>query len=657
MATSKWKNRARLIAAILIAALLLWALFFDWDWLRQPLQRFASNKTERAVTLGHLVVHLAWPPVVRLKQVRIGNMQGGSQPQMISADEIDLAIDIPSLFGNAIVLRNVRLQHPDIYLERLANGRKNWTFGKPSEPSKGTVNVRGLQIDNGRIHYADAMLDIDVDVNAATGPPARTDTDVHRSLTTQLSFGGHYGKVSFDGKASTASILSLQDTAKPFAVLTQFNLDKTNVSADGSIADMFGQRAIDAQLAVSGPDLAALYPALAVSLPSTPPYRIAGHFTEHDKNFSYHDFNGKIGKSDIAGDATFTSRSPRPILQAKLHSNFFDLADLGTMIGVSPSQSPSPGIASKPVETAMQSKPTSPRRVLPQKPFKLDRLNAMDATVALDIRQLRVPNEIPFENLSASISLSAGRLLLKPLKLGLAGGDLVSTIDIDGSQSPVKINTDVIMRHAKLAQLFPTIKIMSSSSGVVGINIHLNGSGNSIAGYLANASGKAQLAMTGGTVSNLLMEEIGLDGGEIIKFLVRGDQTTPIRCAVASLNVNEGVARTEALVFDTGDTRVDGSGYVDMRNEYFDLLMRPEPKDRSILALRVPIRLYGNFAAPRYMVDRKDLLIRGGATIALGIVNPFAALLPLIETGPGTNSNCAALLQEVHTAAIASHAK
>ncbi|MDB5814692.1 MAG: AsmA [Rhodocyclales bacterium] len=642
------------IAVLLVVVLVL---VFDWNWLRSPVARMVSAKTERTVALGHLNVRMAWPPVIELKDVHVGNIRGATPPQMITADEIDIAVNIRSLFGHDIVIPHVRLEKPDIHLLRLADGSKNWTFGKPGQPSQGSVKVLGLAVDHGNIEYADRMFDIDVNVQAATGPSPLGDSPQHRSLTTQLAFKGHYAKTPFDGTASTGDVLSLQDTGRPFALLTKFTLNKTQIGADGTITDLLKPSAIDAQLSVAGADMALLYPALPMALPSSPPYHFAGHFVMQGKTFSYNGFKGVIGKSDIAGEARFSSRSPRPYLEAKLRSNYLSLDDLGPLIGATPHHA---RVGEPPAEIsprADQAASSPTHKVLPQQAFKLDKLNAMDTNVALDVKKLNVPDASPLEDLHAVLKVDSGKLQLSPLKLGIAGGSIDANIMLDGSQNPIAVDASIDVSHAKLAELFPTVKIMRDSQGSVGAKIHVLGHGNSIADILGTSNGTAQLAMSGGTVSDLMMEVVGLDGVGIAKYLVAGDQQTPIRCAGASFKVNNGLASSEVIVFDTDNTRVDGGGNVDMKNEQFDILLTPRPKHRSILVLRVPVRVHGSFAKPGYSVKTGELAMRGGAAVALGMVNPLLALVPLIETGPGTNTDCAAVFRATASAVQGGKAK
>ncbi len=183
---------------------------------------------------------------------------------------------------------------------------------------------------------------------------------------------------------------------------------------------------------------------------------------------------------------------------------------------------------------------------------------------------------MPLEDLHAVLKVDAGKLELSPLKLGIASGSIDAQIMLDGRQDPIAVNATLDVSHARLAQLFPTVKIMRNSSGAIGAKIHVIGNGDSIASILADSKGTAQLAMSGGTVSDLMMEAIGLDGAQIARLLIEGDEQTPIRCAGASFNVDGGLATSDIIVFDTDNTRVDGKGNIDMKNEQFDILLTPQ---------------------------------------------------------------------------------
>ncbi|MGH8674929.1 MAG: AsmA family protein, partial [Burkholderiales bacterium] len=373
-------------------------------------------------------------------------------------------------------------------------------------------------------------------------------------------------------------------------------------------------------------------------LPTSPAYSFDGRLKRARDETTYENFSGKVGSSDLAGSGTYWYRRPRPFLKANLHSRVLDLKDLGPLIGARPQM------------TQPAKRPAVTGKVLPTETFELERLNSMDADVVLHAKQLRRPNELPLDDLETHLQLTNGVLGLNPLRFGIAGGEIDSAVTLDAHQNPIRTEAKVRLKNARLNQLFPPVKMMKESAGVVGANLQLSGRGNSVAAMLASASGEMGVAMSGGELSNLLIELVGLDGGEAVKFLVGGDRKTTIRCAVGSFKVRDGVATSDSIVLDTDDTNIAGAGTVNLRDETIDLTFRPEPKDKSIFVARSPLRLHGPFADPDVSVKKGPLVARAGASILLGLLHPLAALIPLIETGPGKDSDCAALLASVDQA-------
>ena len=77
---------------------------------------------------------------------------------------------------------------------------------------------------------------------------------------------------------------------------------------------------------------------------------------------------------------------------------------------------------------------------------------------------------------------------------------------------------------------------------------------------------------------------------------------------------------SQALAVDTTDTILIGEGTVSLRDETLDLLLKPRPKDKSILVLRSPLHIAGTFKDPSFRPDFKALGIRGAVALALGSI-------------------------------------
>lgn len=655
------------ILGLCVVALAVFVMVFDWNWLRGPVERYVTEKTGRKLTIGgDITVKLGWEPVVRVGRVSFQNVEWSKDPLMGQAEALEFVPVLRTFFSDRIVVRRLRAVRPDVVLERTADGKRNWTLGKSDDPAARRTEIRSVSIDHGTVRVRDGMREIsaliEVSENAgeemkiagkAQGAPGTAAPD---HLPTRLAFSGRYRTATFQGTAITDDILTLRNSDTKFAVRAKGRVNDSNVEIDGEITDLLQLSGIDVRLKLQGPDWSRLYPIFPVPLPTSPPYLLDGRLKHSGDSYTYERFKGVIGSSDIGGSATFrggSEQGARPHLRADFTSNVLDLRDLGPLIGVS--YTPPPAAVAPPETREKTKKPavdrSAPvRRVLPDEPFRASRLNAIDADVTLKAKQLRRPDALALEDLSAKLHLDKGVMTIDPLDFGFAGGSIVSAVKVDATRDPLATDARVAMRGVKLEHLFPTVKLMQETHGAVGGSVQLAGRGNSVADALATSSGHAGFAVTGGEISNLMVEVMGLDGAEIVKFLLGGDRKTPIRCGAASFDVKDGKGTSNFFVFDTADTKIDGEGSFDLKDESLDLTLKPHPKDRSILVLRAPIHIHGKFGRPTFAVDKQGLLKRGGAAVALGLLSPLAALVPLVETGGGENADCRQLLSEVRGA-------
>ena len=104
--------------------------------------------------------------------------------------------------------------------------------------------------------------------------------------------------------------------------------------------------------------------------------------------------------------------------------------------------------------------------------------------------------------------------------------------------------------------------------------------------------------------------------------------------------------QASALVFDTEVTTLIGTGSIDLAHEQLDLTFNQKTKNTSPVALRSPIYVRGSFAQPKVEVDKGRVALRAAGALTLGLINPLLALLPLIDAGPGKDSDCAQLVRE-----------
>ncbi len=625
----RWLIAGAAVAVAILVLILLW----DWNWFKGPVERAVQARTGRALQIGNLDVELGSTTTVRGDRIRFANASWAKQPQMASADRVEIDVRLWPLLRGSVQLPEIRLSRPDVLLETAPDKNQpgNWAFLTSGGGQR--LQLQRLRISDGRLQFIDALGRSNIDLAVRSGQAKQADA----APPVLVQGKGHWRGAAFSLKGGTESPLELSNSDHPFRIHLDAHAGATHAIADGSLTNPFQLQVFDLQFQLSGQDLDDLYPLIGIAIPSSPPYQLKGQLQRDHERWRYEKFSGRVGDSDLAGDVEIDVAGERPRLTANLLSRRLDFDDLAGFIGAPPRTggNETANAEQKAQAAQLAAKPT----VLPDTPYNLGKLRAMDADVRWKAQRINAPR-LPLDDMDAHLLLDNGLLRLEPLNFGVAGGDIRSTIRMDARRPQISTTLNASLRRVQLGQLFPDAKLAEQASGGIGGTIHLSGTGNSIAAMLGSSNGDVGLGMGRGHIGNLLMELAGLDVAESLKFLFTGDKQIPLRCAFGDFSVRNGLMQSRALAFDTTDTLVIGEGSISLKQEQLDLLLRPRPKDRSILALRSPLHIGGSFKDPSFRPDFKALGIRGAIALTLASITPPAALLATIETGPGKDADC-----------------
>ena len=615
-------------AAAIVVLVLLW----DWNWFKGPVERLVEARTGREFDIaGELDVDLGRVTTVTADRLRLGNAEWSEHGDMATADRLALQFEFWPLLVGKIRLPELRLVKPDVRLETGPDGSPgNWDFGFDDDGGE-PLQLRRLWVDEGRLRFDDARSQTAIDIQLAS-----REAQDGAAPSVVLEGQGEWSGNEFSLEGTAESPLELQDTDRPFRLDLRARAGATRAHARGSLIDPFRLRDFDLQFALSGRNLAHLYPLLGLALPDSPPYSIDGRLTRDGNTWHYDTFTGEVGQSDLGGSAAVTTGGERLFFKADLVSDRLDFDDLAGFVGGVPDAE---GETLDPKLAAQAAKQAAQGKVLPSQPYELHKLRSMDADVRLRARRINSP-KLPLDDMDAHLLLEAGVVTLQPLNFGVAGGDIRANVHMDASRDTIHTRVKASLRQVELSQLFPDVELARDTVGRLAGDFNLAGTGNSVAAMLASADGDVAVGMGRGEISNLLVELAGIDIYESVKYLLGKDQKVPVRCAFADFGVKQGVMDSRALAFDTTDTIIVGEGQIDLGEETLDLELRPRPKDRSILALRSPLHVGGTFAAPSFRPDMARLGLRGAIALALGSIAPPAALLATLELGPGEDSDC-----------------
>ncbi len=642
--------------AALLLTLVLVVIFFPWDWLRGPINRYVSEQLGRRFEITrHLSVDLGRTSTVRADGIEFANPEWAREPYLVKANAAEFDIRLwPLLFGK-VELPRIALMEPQIGLQQEPDGRRTWALSRDTSDAGSSPKIGSLTVDKGSVRYLASGQGADVMAQFSISP----ETDNNLPLTYKAA--GKWRNEAFTASGRTGGVLQLsKDLEAPFPVEVAAASGRTTLKAKGSVSNLAEFAGLDASFDIQGRNLEELYRLLGVALPNTPPYKLRGKLSKLGNVWSANQIQGVLGSSDLSGQLSFDTAGEKAMLTGKVQSKVLDFVDLAPVIGLpvvatssgsstSASLSSMVADATVPVapvaKTKLQKTVSTSGKVLPTATLDLMRLKAMNADVTYSAADIRHVEQLPLDSGSVRVRLNNGVLQLDPVALGVAGGKLAGRMTIDVNTQPAAFDTRLDIRAVELNKLFPTVQTTKSSFGKISGLIDLKGQGNSAAQMLGSASGNVAVLMGKGELSNILLEFMGLDGGEVIKFLLRGDRNVQLRCAAAAFDVKKGLMDSRTIVLDTSDTVINGSGQISLADETLDLVLKPAPKDRSILSLRSPLKIGGTFASPKAGPEALALAQRGGLAIALGFINPLLALAATIETGPGEDTDCRSVLK------------
>jgi uncharacterized protein involved in outer membrane biogenesis len=649
-----------LVAIPVIAIVIL--LTFDWNRVKPWLNAKVSDAIDRPFAIvGDLSVHwekpsdtivpgqrtwrdhIPWPHLYA-NDVHVGNPANMPKGDTASVRQFSFSLNPFPLLSHTINIPVLRIDGPRVDLLRTDATHYNWAYKHEQKQSKWQLDLERLVLAKGVIHIKDAITDADITADVDT---------IANNPTYGIGFKLHgtYNNAPVTGGGKTGGVLTLKDQDAPFPVQADVHSGPYALAVEGTVTRPAKLAGLDLRLKLAGPSMARLYAFTGVVLPETPAFSTEGHLTGSlgegsdgkGSHWTYDKFKGKVGESDINGKLSFETRKPRNKLTGTINSHQLRFADLGPLIGADSN-------ASKRARGVADVQPNG--KALPVEKFHTEKWKVLDADVHFTADRIVKTADLPLNKLNTHLTMDNGVLRLRPLDFGMAGGSVTSNVTLDGSgnagKDAIKATLDATGRHIEVKQLFPAIqKIQQATAGDIYAQVKLTATGDSVGEMLAKSNGEVKGLVSEGVVSKLLLEEAGLNVGNVIITKLFGDKQVKLNCLASDLDVKNGVATTNTFVLDTEEAIVNIDGWVNLGNEQLDLRVKPETKALRLFTLRTPFYVRGTFKKPDLQLDKKVLALKGGAAVALAIVAaPAAALLPLINTGPGKDSPCAALLAE-----------
>ncbi|MBZ9646443.1 AsmA family protein [Sphingobium sp. 3R8] len=646
-ARDRWRRLplpVRIILGIVGILFALWLILFitKGRFLKGPFERILTSRLERQVRVGG-DFQLYFAPLAikfRAEGLHVANLPWASRPDLFRAELIDSRIAPLSLiFGAKYRVPWLELRSAAVDLEWSRDHKSNtWTFGDPDRKGE-PLNlplIRRALLAGTTLRYRDPVLQLATDIGFETVRAQDT------RFAQDIRFSGQ-GMMRDRPFTLTGGLLSPNQTISrgKNALAARAVAGATVLEVSGTLPGATELEGSDLRLVTHGPNLGLLFDFLGVAIPDTRAYRFTSALTKAGEEWRFTHLKGHFGDSDLAGKMTVSLPRARLLIDADLATQTLDIIDVGPFIGYDPDRLAAQGAAGA-VETV-----GGAPRILPDAPLRVEAIRNFDANVRYTMRTIRAPN-LPVSNAAVTVKLDHSLLTLSPLTFDMSGGHVASDIEIDARHRPVRTTYDIRLSPTPMGKLLARWGVEESgTSGTVKGRVQMTGLGDTLHDSLGTANGRIAIILPAGSMWARNVQLSELDVGTFVTKMFSGKLKQPveINCGLIAFTVRNGVAAADPILIDTKKNVMIGRGGFSFRNESLDLAFRADGKKISLFSGQSPVGINGYFAKPGIAVVSPELLTRGGAALALGVVGtPIASLLAFVDSGDAKGAACGPIL-------------
>jgi uncharacterized protein involved in outer membrane biogenesis len=418
--------------------------------------------------------------------------------------------------------------------------------------------------------------------------------------------------------AGSTRSLSLQ------AAQADANHRSLNLSLNGRVKDLLALSGLDLTLHCTGKQLSDAGPMLGASLPVLGKFDVKGHLSGSTEVLEIDGLSGLVDQSDVNGSARVEFRK-RPKITAVLKSALIDLTPLLK------------------VEQAEEKKAAEAlgrdRGLFSDEPLPFDKLEAVDADITLNARNIRARNA-KWEFGRLALKLEEADLRIEKLE-AVYKGTKVSGSAFVHPGSPPRVGTKFLVQGFDLGAFLRETQVSEKAKGYLDIAVDVNSKGNSVKTLMEHLDGTVGVVMGKGYLVKYL-DWLAQDlTQKVIPFWGQNEKAGVIDCGVVQFDIKDGLAKSHGLVLNTPVSVLIGKGTINLATENIDFLLNPKPKHPSLFSLATKLRVTGTIQNPEVSPDYGALALKGVRALSTFLVGPVGLLTPFVNLGARKEHPCA----------------
>jgi AsmA protein len=611
-----------LFLVVIIAAALIIPRVMDIKKYKPVIQEKIASATGRTFSFGDDMEVSVFPWVgVRLTDLHLGNPDGFKEKDMVAVKGFEVRLKVMPLLSKRIEVKTFVLDSPEIYLEKMKDGRANWEgLGKGEEkkedPGKKTgpsplgleaLNIDSFSVINGRVTYSDAGADLKKEIS-----------DLNLKLS-DISFEKPVG-ISFSVKLDGKPVL-LEGSVGPVGKypgkgtvpldLVLKAMDQLEVNIKGSLTDPVATQGFDLDIQVAPFSPKKLAQALNQALPleSKDPgvlEKLALTVKAKGNPAGVSLSSGELVLDD--SKLVFSADAKEFSLPNVKFDVQLDHIDLDRYLPESKAKEGTPS-SSAPASAGSKANKTDYgplRKLILDGKMTIAKLKARGATV---------------EKLMVHVLAKNGVITVDPLTLDLYQGSILSKVEVNVQKDDptTQMNLD-----AKGIQAGPLIKDTVKKEWIEGTlkaGFGLSMTGDTPETVKKTLTGQGEFVFTDGAV-------IGVDLADTVRSLqsilgageaVTEKPKTDFAEFKIPFTAKDGLIRIDGTSLSSPLMRVTAGGTAHLATEALDLKIDPklvatlkgQGDTQARSGLTVPVLITGSFSSPKVRPDIKGMLGTG----------------------------------------------
>lgn len=607
------------VCILLVAAGYILLTQIDFNAYKSSIIKIVYDKTGRQLTMDNIQLKPSFNPVVEVHNVTFSNANWAKNPEMVSAQSVELGFALLPLFHKKIEIDTFTVHEAVVNLEMNPEGKANWEFSEnnvsePKTQAKSSFSliksayaeemlenkdvaakdefllselvVRNLLLDEVQINYTDADQNTQsYKINNLALTEAELDN-------INFDFNVNDGLYKGTGVAGGFSKL---ESAEGYPVQGTFDIMGIQASTDVLLYNLLSDISFKGNVAAQG------FLGKNSGYNESISTKIEGNLTKVNADIESLMFAGNLIKGTISVDMT----SKVPAIKANLNSDKIDIASF-----VKKSQK----VAGFSLIKEAHATTLVPNEIIPYQ-----YLSSVDAKADVSVGQLVNKDTLLAKDLTLQAEVVKGILNVKLTKGLIFGGNATAAFNVNATQKSVLLKMDVNKMNLKQALMAMgdfSAAVDFKSGSETDIMVNLIGQGDTLVDVTDSLSGQMIVILD---QSQLHIGNIGMFKGNVVSQLLdtlritKGNDDLNLRCAVVRADLKDGMAKIpNGIAVNADKFTVVATGDVNLKKDALNLSFKPfagKLTDTNLAkVLSSLVKLTGTVQKPKISVDSANAI-------------------------------------------------